>query len=114
METVEHKNSGNIQTNANGDYIVPGTITVPDPTAPQTGTGDQWLYTQINKDDLGESDEYEINFEGKLVEARAIETEGISLESFLTNSNIYNETQFTEFNDKYQYYGTKKSMVKFE
>ncbi len=90
---------------------------------------DQWLYTQVNKDDLGtteiknnEAYYYDIYFFNMLNEVKFLEIGGKSIEEVLESNNSYNGTSFSKNNNYtsnnhysvYDYNGEIRPMVEFE
>jgi hypothetical protein len=79
-------------------------------------TSDQYIYSQILKDNLIKSDQYKV--EGFNLEnddsVQAVGIGGISLKEFLESSSSYDETVFEKKEvERYEYNGDPKSMVKF-
>ena len=84
-----------------------------------TKFGEQYVYSEINKNDLVRSDEYNIDFANnnidKLVEATSVKTNGIRLENYLYSPDKYEEIPFIKMkDDEYKYSGNEESMVKFK
>ncbi|MCS5421542.1 MULTISPECIES: vWA domain-containing protein [Psychrilyobacter] len=79
-------------------------------------SSDQYIYSQITKDNLVVTDQYIVdrfNLDGE-ESVFSVETGDINLENFLNSGTAYDETVFTRIeNERHDYNGVPRSMVKF-
>jgi len=79
-------------------------------------SNDQYIYSQITKDNLVATDQYIVDgfdLEGE-ESVFSVETGDINLENFLKSDSAYAETSFIKIeNERYEYNGVPRSMVKF-
>ncbi|WP_028854811.1 vWA domain-containing protein [Psychrilyobacter atlanticus] len=79
-------------------------------------SSDQYIYSQVTKDNLVTADQYLIdgfNLDGE-GSVFSVETGNENLEGFLNSSTAYDETAFIQVeNERYEYSGISRPMVKF-
>lgn len=112
--------SGGVITDGSGEGVVTKTGLVVSGTYIGTSidpeAGDQYIYSQITKDNLVVTDQYIIdgfNLAGE-ESVFSVETGDTNLEDFLNSSTTYDKTAFVQVeNERYDYNGLPRSMVKF-